>query len=110
MKKLLTYTFLVIFLFGSATLAIEKKDTKRVTQKEVEKRNVPKSKQDNQSGNLNSPSRNNPKVERDYNDFVDRNNNGIDDRIESRKRKAKAEKKQIDKKVEKKKIQPKSKK
>jgi hypothetical protein len=110
MKKLLTYTFLVIFLFGSSTLAIEKKDSKRVIQKEVEKQNVPKLKQDNQPGNLNSQNRNNPKVKRDYNDFVDRNNNGIDDRIESRKKKAKVEKKQIDKNTEKKKIQPKSKK
>ena len=108
MKRVLTFAFLLVFLLGTSTLAIEKKETKRATRKEIDKQNVTKSDRGAQSGSLKIHNQAQPK--RDYNDFVDRNNNGIDDRIESRKKKVGIDKKPINKSVKTKETKPKSKK
>ncbi len=107
MKRVLIFVFLMVFLLGSSVSAIEKKETRQATQKEVDKKHITKPGKGAQSGTLKSHNQKQPK--RDYNDFVDRNNNGIDDRIESRKKKAGIEKKPVDKSVKKKETKPKSK-
>ncbi len=107
MNRLLIFAFMLVFLLASTVLAVEKKETKRVTQKEVDKQEVSRSGQGTQSETLRSHNQAQPK--RDYNDFVDGNNNGIDDRIESQKKKAGTDKKPIEKDVKTKEVKPDSK-
>ena len=107
MNRLLIFVLMLVFLAVSTALAVEKKETKRVTQKEIDKQEESRSGQGAQAETLKSHNQTQPK--RDYNDFVDRNNNGIDDRIESRKKKAGTDKKPIEKDIKTKEIKPNSK-
>jgi preprotein translocase subunit SecF len=104
MKNMLIYLFLCLFLFSAVAFGIDKKENKKITVKEADKKTTQKlktSSTDKSSGN-NLDSRST----RDYNDFVDRNNNGIDDRVEKTKKKASADKKQLDQQQKPQKISP----
>jgi len=93
MNRLLVYTITLFFLAATTVFAVEKKEKKQVNQQEVDKKKVTKQAQSKPG----------------YDDFVDRNNNGIDDRVESRKKKAGADKKPIEDSVKKEETKPKSK-
>lgn len=84
MKKVLIYMVLIIFALSSASFAIDKtgskKSVKKTTDQPTDIENKPideSSKQPSETGK-----------KKDFNDFVDKNNNGIDDRAEKTKRKS----------------------
>lgn len=101
MRTILIYIFVSLFLFSSASFAIDKRTGKKVDHKKVDsviKQDDNKKPQRKGSAPGTSVNRGS---QRDYNDFIDKNNNGIDDRAE-RKKKAPPAKK-IDKQEQKKK-------
>jgi hypothetical protein len=87
-NKIVIYIIIVLFLFGSLAFGIDKTESKKktadtsmsvksqeTTAREAKKAELPedrKSQQNEQS---------------DYNDFVDENNNGLDDRVEGKTKK-----------------------
>lgn len=83
MKRLFTYFILILFLFAAVASAVDKTFTKKSTRKTSD-----------QPTNLDNKKIEDPtdkksvnKQQKDYNSFVDKNNNGIDDRAEITKRK-----------------------
>jgi len=88
MKRIISVILvLAVFLSGSVTLAIEKKDQKRDS--------VKITKQEMKTPDIKSPNKKadeKPKVKKDtkdYDNFVDKNKNGIDDRAEKKSQKKK---------------------
>ncbi len=91
MNRLLIYIFLILFLFGVSALAVEKEDAKQATKQKVEKKETTEQNRVTQSETLKS--HNQDQQKRDNNDyFIDANNNGIDDRVENRKKKTEVDK------------------
>ncbi len=78
MKKILIYIVSVVFLLTSASFAIDKTGSKKSVQKTSDKptdiENKPIEKPSGQPTEAGK--------HKDFNDFVDKNNNGIDDRAE----------------------------
>ena len=99
MRLILTAIVLLAFIFSSSALAVNKTGTKKLKKEKPD--SVLKLKTDKlqpSSGTKQSAT----DKRKDYNDFIDKNNNGLDDRIESRKKKAadtqSSDKKKADKK------------
>jgi hypothetical protein len=81
----------MLFLSGVSALAVEKKDTKQTSRQKVEKKETTEQNRATQSETLKSHNQDQQKKENsDY--FIDANNNGIDDRVENRKKKTEADK------------------
>lgn len=93
MRSILIVIVMLAFMFSSSALAVNKTGAKKLDRKKVD--TLIKLKKDNlrSSGTRQSAT----DRRKDYNDFIDKNNNGLDDRIESRKKKA-AESRSSDKK------------
>lgn len=85
MKKVIIYICVVLLLGASCILAIDKKASKKATVKAVE---ITDSLKAVDGQRLTPPPRNmrDSSSVKDYQDFIDRNNNGIDDRAEDRKK------------------------
>ncbi|UCE23999.1 MAG: hypothetical protein JSU74_11980 [Candidatus Zixiibacteriota bacterium] len=85
MRKITIYIFALLFLFSvsSPVLAVDKKDKKDTTDKVVDKKvDQPK----DQTQQPQPPKQTEPPKKK-YDDFQDKNNNGIDDRKENLKQK-----------------------
>jgi len=80
-RIIVTYLILSLFLCGGTVMAIDKQEDKKVSPDKVEKKVEAQDKKELQSTSSSTQSR-------DYNDFVDKNNNGIDDRAEKSKKKS----------------------
>jgi ABC-type transporter MlaC component len=84
MRKILVVLVISAFAFSSSALAINKTGAKKLERDKADTLiKLDKDKRGTSSGSKRSVDR--PK---DYNDFIDKNNNGLDDRIEYRKKKA----------------------
>ncbi len=90
LRKLLIILILAVFLFGSASFAIEKQQQK--------KQPIEKPKQEVKSPDKKTPdikadvNRNNEPTGKDYDNFIDENKNGIDDRAEGKSKESKKNK------------------
>lgn len=94
MRAILIIIVMLAFVFSSSALAVNKTGAKKLERKKAD--TLIKIKKDDlrsSSGTRQSAT----DRRKDYNDFIDKNNNGLDDRIESRKKKA-AESRSSDKK------------
>ena len=77
MHKILIYTIAFVFLMSSLAIAVDKKSDKKKERSKVD--TLIKAR----DTRIQSPTGNQPK---DYNDFIDKNNNGIDDRAENQQK------------------------
>ncbi|MCP4684301.1 MAG: hypothetical protein GY867_02535 [bacterium] len=98
MKRILTFIFCAAFLVsgGGSAWAVEKKSkekpkTETEEKKEPAKKEAPKK----PAAKKPSPPKKKPETKKKYDDFVDKNKNGIDDRRENLKKKP-TEKKKTD--------------
>nr|MBN2277726.1 hypothetical protein [candidate division Zixibacteria bacterium] len=89
MKKILINVLILSLVFSGIAFGVDKTSSKKV-KKNPDPKVMVENKDDSQSTNqpsnrvINQQSlQENP---RDYNDFVDKNNNGIDDRVESKRK------------------------
>jgi hypothetical protein len=107
MKRMFIIFLAFVFLFGSCSsvLAIDKKKAKPLDPKETPEKIEPKSRPVSPPQKQAPPKQLKPDNPKDFNDFVDKNNNGIDDRVE-RKRKSAREKEKIEPKSDKSKPAP----
>jgi len=94
MRRLLIYTILIGFLLCSFSYAVDKTSPKKAS---------PGIK--DSTVKIENKATGNKQIKKDdrkdYNDFMDGNNNGIDDRVESRKKVSSADKSEVKKKPEK---------
>lgn len=104
MRNMLIYLILCLFLSSTASFGIDKREKKKITIKEADKKTTQKLK----TSPTDKSSDTKPKTgqTRDYNDFVDKNNNGIDDRVEKTKQKSATAKKQLGQRQKPQKIAP----
>jgi len=78
MKRILVYTFVLAFLISGVVMAtIDKTSSKKSKSESSEQKKQDAKKEDTAK----------KKNQKNYNDFVDKNSNGIDDRVEARKKK-----------------------
>jgi len=85
MKKLIFYIFVVSLIFSGASFAVDKTSSKK-TKKEPLKSEA-KIQTDRSTGQIKPDSNKTQDNPRDYNNFIDKNNNGIDDRVENKRTK-----------------------
>jgi len=91
-RTILIYVVVSLFLFSTISFAIEKRSGKKLDHKKVDSLIKRDDNQKPQKKNPLRDSRVNRSDQRDYNDFIDRNNNGIDDRVERKKKASSAKK------------------
>lgn len=99
MKRLLTYAFCTLFLLssGGSAWAVEKKSKDDKPASKTEEKKKPEKKSDNEPEEKpakKAPQKppKKPAKKKKYDDFVDKNKNGIDDRRENLKKKPSSKK------------------
>ena len=96
MKRFLTYAFCALFLLssGGGAWAVEKKSKDNKPPSKSEEKKKPEKKPDKEPAKEppKEPTKK-PEKKKKYDDFVDKNKNGIDDRRENLKKKPSAKKK-----------------
>jgi len=99
MKRLVIILCLLAFGLGTQVSAIDRSKSKKEDLKSVEEKEGLKPKDETKSQEkAKSTDRKQTSPSKDYNDFIDRNNNGIDDRAERPKRSLKTDNQAEDKK------------
>jgi hypothetical protein len=88
MQKIFIYIITAFFLLSSVSLAIDKTSGKKVQHKKVDTLIKIESPEGVSPSGSDPGLNTNEKLgnRRDYNDFIDRNSNGIDDRAENKKK------------------------
>jgi len=85
LHKLLIYIMALSFLICSVSFGIDKETDKKQERKKVDTL-IKKPLTQGPQGNKDQPRGSGSTGGRDYNDFIDKNNNGIDDRAEYKKK------------------------
>lgn len=87
MKKSLIYIIAALFLWSSCAFAIDKTTSKKKNPDKPDTTNQPVDPPANKTDSNATAQQNQNATNKDYNDFVDGNNNGVDDRMETGKNK-----------------------